>query len=267
MIAEMKSVGLDFPRWQDALEAAYGSGQLFVSGEVRGGQVLQYNDPSGAAIVVLAVEPFGTFVSHLGESNSSGHVSMVNDIIGVIDVLDDSPSLQTSAQPAPTVAELTATIAQGPMLADGKALEYQPLHIAALATQIDVFSDPSLLQAGGHDEPVGTIESFGLRQLNSGATAPHAGARVVVEATAVRRQTNQLTGQDFWECSVHSPFDFSVLIPADHADLATVATDAQGKPQPIVLAGTVQFTAMVASAPGCGGGGECGCGGGGCAHH
>ena len=267
MIAELKSVGLNYPRWQDALEAAYGTGKLFVSGEVRGGQVLQYSDPSGAQLVVLAVEPFGTFASYTGGGTAAGHLSMVNDIIGVIDVVDDSPALQVSAQQAPTIGEITATIVQGPMLADGEPLEYQPLQISALATDVEVFTDPKMLAAAGFDQAAGSVYSTGLQELNSGAVAPHAGGNIVVKATAVSRYTNTLSGQQFWACTVHEPFEFTVLIPADGPDLAAAAVDTSGRPQPVYLAGTVQFTASVVSALGCGGGSACGCGSGGCSHH
>ncbi|KAB1503760.1 hypothetical protein F7230_01195 [Corynebacterium sp. 320] len=267
MIEELKSVGLAFPRWQDALETAYSSGQLFVSGEVRGGQVLQYDDASGARLVVMAVEPFGTFASYFGGVSTSAHVSMVDDIIGVIDVVDDSPALQTSGQQAPVVASVAATIAQGPMLSDEPPLEYQQVQVSALATSVEVFTDPSMLTAAGITGTPGTIEATGLTDLNSGSTSPHASASIVVETSAVGRRTNQLTGQQFWACSVHAPFDFTLLIPADVADIASLAIDDAGAPRSLIIAGQVQFTATVVDAPGCGGSGGCGSGGCGCGGH
>ena len=100
MIPELRSVGLDYPRWQDALEAAYGSGMLTVSGEVRGGQVLQYDDPGGARMVILAVPPYGTFASYVDGSPVTAHVTMLTDIVGLVELVDDSPSLQVAAADA-----------------------------------------------------------------------------------------------------------------------------------------------------------------------
>lgn len=265
MTVELKSVGLDFPRWQDALEAAYSSGRLFVSGEVRGGQVLQYDDPSGSRLVVLAVEPFGTFASFWGGVATSGHLSMVNDIVGVIDVVDDSPALQIAAATAPTIASLTANIVQGPMLADAEALEYQPVELSALAVDVEVFTDAALVATAGYGAEVGVVHSLGLEDLNNPQVADHAGARIVVEVLSISRRTCALSGADFWVGTVHAPFPFSVTIPDTGLDLAAATIGPDGKPRPLFVAGNVQFTANVAQAPGCGGGGcgsgSCGCGG------
>ena len=38
---EMQAIGLNFERWQDAVEAAIASDRLAVTGEVRGGQLIQ----------------------------------------------------------------------------------------------------------------------------------------------------------------------------------------------------------------------------------
>ena len=47
---EMQAIGLNFERWQDAVEAAIASDRLAVTGEVRGGQLIQFTDPSGAQL-------------------------------------------------------------------------------------------------------------------------------------------------------------------------------------------------------------------------
>ena len=38
---EMQAIGLDFERWQDAVEAAIATDRLAVTGEVRGGQLFR----------------------------------------------------------------------------------------------------------------------------------------------------------------------------------------------------------------------------------
>ncbi|MDN8579058.1 hypothetical protein [Corynebacterium bovis] len=257
MIPELRSVGLDYPRWQDALEAAYGSGMLTVSGEVRGGQVLQYDDPGGARMVILAVPPYGTFASYVDGSPVTAHVTMLTDIVGLVELVDDSPSLQVAAADAPVTATVTATVAQGPVLADEDPLQYQPLALTALASSLRVLPDVAAAEAEGLT--VGTVESSGAAALNSGAVAPHAGATVTVEVADATRRTTTLTGQDFWHCTVTAPFPFTVVVPADDSPSATA-------PAPgTVLTGEVQFTATTVDGAGCGGGcGGCGSGGCGC---
>ena len=183
MIPELRSIGMDFPKWQEALEAAYGSGNLGVSGEVRGGQVLQFDDPSGARMVVLAVEPFGSFASYSGGAATTAHLSMLNDIVGVLDVVDDNPALHIAGQQAPTIASLTATIAQGPLLVDAPTLEYHQFHIGALANSVRVYGDSTEFAKDGGLK-VGVVDSKGLQDINSPATAPHATAEIAVVATA-----------------------------------------------------------------------------------
>lgn len=256
MIPELRSVGLDFARWQDALEAAYGSGALRVTGEVRDGQVLQYDDPSGARLVILAVPPYGSFASFSGGAETSAHLSMVDDIIGLVDVVADTPLLQIGAQEAPVLATVTATVAQGPMLADEGELRYQQVQLTALAAQVGVYrTRDEAVRAGILS--VGQVESTGATALNSGAVAPHSGARITVETTGAELRTTALTGQPFWVCSVSAPFDFTVVIPADPD------ATAQDAPAPgTILSGDVQFTLTVSDPASCGGGCGDGCGGG-----
>lgn len=252
MIPELKSVGLDFARWQDALEAAYGSGALRVTGEVRDGQVLQYDDPSGARLVILAVPPYGSFASFSGGIPASAHLTMVNDIIGLVEVVADSPLLQIGAQEAPVLSTLTATVAQGPMLADEDELRYQQVELTALAARVDVHTSREDAARAGILS-VGRVESTGIAELNSGAVAPHAGARITVEITAAEARTTALTGQRFWVCTVSSPFDFTVVVPAD--------PDSPEAPAPgTILSGEVQFTVTASDPASCGGGCGDGCG-------
>lgn len=258
MIPELRSVGLDFARWQDALEAAYGSGALRVTGEVRDGQVLQYDDPSGARLVILAVPPYGSFASFSGGGQTSAHLSMINDIIGLVDVVADSPLLQIGAQEAPVLSTLTATVAQGPMLADEGELRYQPVELTALAAQVGVYRTRDEAARAGILS-VGQVESTGAQALNSGSVAPHAGATITVEVAGAERRTTALTGQPFWVCAVTAPFDFTVVVPA-----APDSTESDTPAPGTILSGDVQFTLTAVDPASCGGGcgdGGCGCGG------
>lgn len=253
MIPELKSVGLDFSRWQDALEAAYGTGALRVTGEVRDGQVLQYDDPSGARLVILAVPPYGSFASFSGGAETSAHLSMVDDIVGVLDIVADSPLLQVRAEGAPVIASLTATIAQGPLLSDEGTLTYQPMQVTALAADVAVHRTRDDAARAGVLR-VGSVESTGLTDLNSGAVTPHAAASVAVEVSTAERRRAALTGQSFWVCTVAAPFEFTVVVPDDGGDDLLPGT---------ILAGSVQFTATAVDPASCSSGG-CGCGSGGC---
>jgi hypothetical protein len=253
MIPELKSVGLDFSRWQDALEAAYGTGALRVTGEVRDGQVLQYDDPSGARLVILAVPPYGSFASFSGGAETTAHLSMADDIVGVLDIVADSPMLQVRAEGAPVIASLTATVAQGPLLSEEGTLTYQPMQVTALAGDVSVHRTRDDAARAGVLR-VGSVESTGLADLNSGAVAPHAAGTVAVEVAAAERRTAALTGQSFWVCTVTAPFEFSVVLPDNGEDALPAGT---------IIAGPVQFTATAVDPASCSSGG-CGCGSGGC---
>lgn len=275
-IPELSSVGLVYPQWQDALEAAYASGKLSVIGEVSGGQVLQYADPSGATLTILAAPPYGSFVGlhPQGRMSTTGHVTMVNDLIGIVDIVADSPMLQVTGADAPVLASFTATVAQGPMIAEQEPLEYQPLSLSALATDVRIFPNAvSFAEAGGTE--VGTVNSRGLDEINNGAASPHAQATVAVEVSEAELKTNELNGQQFWALTCRRPFEFTLAVPADHPDLSAgdALSSTSGAPadnQPFakpgaVISGDVQFAISIndpaACSPGGCGGADCGCGG------
>ena len=80
-----------------------------------------------------------------------------------------------------------------------------------------------------------------------------------MEASDWSSKVNALTGQKFWTARVTSPFEFTVVLPEDAVDEELAQSDA-----PLIVAGTVQFTASTVDAAGCGGAcgsGSCGCGG------
>lgn len=267
IIPELASVGFNFPQWQEALEAAYASGNLMVVGEVEGGQVLQYTDASGAGLTILAAPPFGSFAGFADPNEyrrTSGHVSMIDSIIGVIDIVEDSPMLQVTAQSAPIIHSLTATVAQGPMIADQEPLEYQPISVSALATNLRIYPDSSEFAKSGGLK-IGTIESKGLADMNSGASAPHAQATINVEVSEATTLTNELTGQDFLALTVRQLFEFTILVPVDHPDLGGAESSLQGPGA--IVSGDVQFAVHINNPSACGSGSggcgssDCGCGG------
>lgn len=102
---------------------------------------------------------------------------------------------------------------------------------------------------------VGSVESTGMSDLNSGAVAPHASATVAVEVASADRRMTALTGQAFWVCTVNAPFAFTVVVPADE-NTPEITTGT-------ILAGDVQFTATAVDPASCSSDG-CGCGSGGC---
>ena len=87
MSADLQSIGLGFDRWQDAVEAAIATNQLVVAGEIRGGQLIQFTDASGAQINILAVEPFATFAGFESVTQTFAHVSMVNDVLALCEIV------------------------------------------------------------------------------------------------------------------------------------------------------------------------------------
>ncbi|RAV31550.1 hypothetical protein [Corynebacterium heidelbergense] len=254
MIAELNSIGLNFPRWQDALEAAYASGRLGVLGEVGDGQLLCYDDASGSRLVILAAEPYGCFASFRTGAPTTGHISMVTDIIGVVDIVADTTELHTSGQSAPVLGTVTATVDQGPLFSDAGTLNYQPIALSAIATDVRLNAD-----GAGSQEP--SVVSTGYRDLSAGSTAPHAGAQIRVPLASVRPGRNELTGQSFTIAEVQQPFPFTLLLADDIADPAELgATVVEGA----VVEGTVQFAVSLSAPATCGGAGGCGSGSCGC---
>lgn len=250
--SDLSSIGMRYPRWQDAVEAAIASNQLSVTGEVRGGQLIQFADPSGAELNILAVEPFATFAGFNSTTRTYAHVTMVNDVVGLCDVVDPMGN---------AIASVTANIAQGPLLVDEPTLEWQEMGFTALAVAVDRYdSVDAYLAATG--ETLGSVVSEGAERVNSGAASvPDAAANFSARVLEAEYRTNTLTGERFIHVSVDGAFPFDVVMPA--------GGDAEGSPLPernSVIAGTAVLAGQVAMAAGCGGGcggggGSCGCGG------
>lgn len=294
MIPELRSVGFCAERWQDALESAYAAGALSVIGEVRDGQLLCAQDDSGAQLVVLTAEPYGSYAGFSQGAPAVAHISMADDVIGVLDLVEDSPELQRAGQRAPVVASLNATVAQGALVAEGPALSYQPIALAALAAGVQVTSLHHGEQAGaptggsgtGGEDAGDAVISHGLRDLNNARVAHHSGASVRVTGRNLQRRVNSITGDVFYTLDVQRPFPF-VLAVDEHtightvsAAPAAAPASAASTPAPdsaqgaargddagvlYRIVGDVQFTAQLlgpatcSSSGGCGSA-ACGCG-------
>lgn len=248
MSTDLKSLGLGFDRWQDAVEAAIATNQLSVIGEIRGGQLVQYSDDSGALINILAVEPFATFAGFESVTQTFGNVTMVNDVLAYCEVLDPHGKVMTA---------VTMNLAQGPLLAELDTLEWQQLGISALVVDHHTYETvEEYVRATG--TPLGLLVSEGAQIVasGSGASTPDAAAEFSARVLDAEYRHNQLTGQRFIHATVDGAFPFDVCLP----DAPTLpAKDS-------VIAGTAVMSAMVLSpiGGGCGGGcgsGSCGCGG------
>lgn len=246
---DLSSIGMGYSRWQDAVEAAIASNQLAVTGEVRGGQLIQFSDPSGAQLNILAVEPFATFSGFDSTTRTYAHVTMLNDVVGLCDVVDPMGN---------AIASVTANIAQGPLLVDESTLQWQEMGFTALAIDVQHYgSVDEYLAATG--ETLGTIVSEGAERVNSGAAAaPDAAAAFSARVLEAEYRTNTLTGERFIHVSVDGAFPFDVVMPAGESELPERNS---------VIAGTAVLAGQVAMAAGCGGGGGCGGGSCGCGGH
>ena len=246
MSTDLKSIGLGFDRWQDAVEAASATDRLAVTGEVRGGQLIQYSDDSGAQINILAVEPYATFAGFQSETQAYGNVTMVNDVLAYCEVLNPYGKVMTS---------VTVNLAQGPLLADQGTQEWQELGITALVLDHRLYADPQSYEAET-GEVTGLLISEGAQIVasGSGAAIPDAGAQFSARILEAEYRWNQLTGQRFIHATVDGALPFDVCLP-DAPELPV---------RDSMLAGTAVMTASVLQpiGGGCGGcGGDCACGG------
>lgn len=247
---DLSSIGMGFTRWQDAVEAAIASNQLAVTGEVRGGQLIQFTDPSGAQLNILAVEPFATFAGFESTTRTYAHVSMVNDVVGYCDIVDPQGNVITS---------VTANIAQGPLLVDESTLQWQEMAFTALGVEVKHFASvDEYLSATG--ATLGAIVSEGAEIVGGGKPAtPDAAAQFSARVLESEFRTNSLTGERFIHVSVDGAFPFDVTLSADAFGGALPERNS-------VIAGTAVLTASVAMASGCGCGSG-GCGSGACGGH
>ena len=246
----MQSIGLNFTQWQEAVEAAIATNQLSVVGEIRGGQLIQFTDPSGAQINILAVEPFATFIGFTGITQNFAHVSMVNDVLALLEVVDPRGN---------PVIDLAANLAQGPLLADQETQLWQQIGITAMGLTVHRYNTAADYEAENGTQP-GAFESegAGIITSGSGSTAPHPGARFSARVLEAQWLHNQLTGEKFMHLVMDGEIPFDLCLPGNRGELPSKGT---------ILAGTALLTASILTPmSGCGSGG-CGCGSGGCGGH
>lgn len=245
---EMQALGLNFDKWQDAVEAAIATNQLAVTGEIRGGQLIQFHDPSGAQLNILAVEPFATFLGFEGVTKTFAHVDMLNDVLSYMDIIDPFGN---------SLAHVTANLAQGPLLAEEDTQQWQEVSVAALGLNVVAYPSSEEYEADNGAFPA-AFESEGAEivDTNSAAT-PTALATFAARVMESEWRHNQLTGEKFMHAVMDGAFPFDLCLPASFGGGKLPAKDT-------VLAGTALAVASVnlPSGGGCGGcGGSCGCGG------
>lgn len=248
---EMQAIGLNYERWQDAVEAAISTNQLAVTGEVRGGQLIQFADPSGAQLNILAVEPFATFIGFEGVTQGFAHVSMINDVLAFLDIIDPFGNV---------LAQATANLAQGPLLADEDTQQWQQVELTAMGLNISVFDSTDAYEAAKGSYPA-TFESAGadIVAAGSGAETPTPGCTFAARVMESEWRHNQLTGERFMHLVMDGAFPFDLCLPESFGDLPVKDS---------VLAGSAMLTASIAlPTGGCGGEGGCACGSGGCGGH
>lgn len=245
---EMQAIGLNYERWQDAVEAAISTNQLAVTGEVRGGQLIQFADASGAQLNILAVEPFATFIGFDSVTQGFAHVSMINDVLAYLDIIDPFGTV---------LAQATANLAQGPLLVDEDTQQWQQVELTAMGLDVTHFDSTEAYESEKSSYPA-TFESEGAQIVasGSGAAAPTPGCTFAARVMESEWRHNQLTGQRFMHLVMDGVFPFDLCLPESFGELP--AKDS-------VLAGMAMLTASIAMPTGgCGGEGGCGCGSGGC---
>lgn len=248
MSNDLHSLGMKFDKWQDAVEAAISTNKLSVIGEVRGGQLIQYADSSGAQINILAVDPFATFAGFDSVAQSFAHVQMLNDVVALCEIVD------YNGNPITTV---TCNLAQGPLLVDEPEQRWQQIGLTVLANSVQHFpSEEEYLSANGADS-LGVATSAGAQSLGDGSKAPTAAIDVAARVLEAEYRTNGLTGDRYIHATVDGDFAFDVCLPD------SIALPEKGS---VLKVDGVMAGSLIAPT-GCGGAGGCGCGSGGCGGH
>lgn len=249
---DLFAMGMKYDKWQDAVEAAISTNRLSVIGEPRGGQLVQYSDPSGAQINILTVEPFATFAGFEAQAQSFAHVSMINDVLALCEIVDYNGQLVTT---------LTCNLSQGPLIAEHPEQRWQQVGITALLDNegLRLFSSVDEYKAET-DQEVGSVVSEGAQAIttSSGMVTPTAAADISVRVLEAEYRHNELTGQRFIHATVDGSFALDVCIP-DTIELPEKNS---------VLTGKATMVGSIIAPQGCGdGSGGCGSGGCGCGGH
>lgn len=244
LTTDLSAIGLGFNRWQDAVEAAIASNRLAVTGEVRGGQLIQYSDASGSQLNILAVEPFATFAGFDSTTRAYAHITPLNDVVVLAEIIDPHGNPMTSA---------TLNLAQGPLIADEPTLQWQELGVTALVVSHDTYASTDAYLQAHPGEVVGELRSPGAEAVAAGEPkAPDAGATFTARVLGAEYRTSELTGQRFIHVSLDAAFPFDACLP-----------DGELPERGSVIAATAVLAGSIpAPTGGCGGcGGSCGCGG------
>lgn len=253
MNSDLQSIGLGFDTWQEAIEAAIASDNLSVFGEVRGGQLVRFEDPSGAQLYILGVEPFSTYAGFAGSSRLTGHVSAVNDVLALVDVIDDVPTSPTYEK---TLTTLTCNLAQGPMVVDEPTLTFETVAITALALSVQVDGDEQAYvdRTGTHPGRFYFAGAAPITQPGESSGAPDASAELSGVVTNAETRVNTLTGDEYWVVRLRGPVPMDVALPAD----------VEPAPEPgTVVSGVFMLVGEILPPAGCSDDGY-GCGTGGC---
>ncbi len=253
MNSDLKSIGLGFDTWRHAIEAAIGSEDLAVFGEVRGGQLVRFEDPSGARLLILGVEPYSTFAGFAGGSRVTGHVSAVDDVLAMIDVVDDVPTSPTFEK---TVTSLTCNLEQGPMIVDEPPLTFEQVSLTALALAVQLDESAAAYEDRTGYRP-GRFYSSGaapILQPGESTGRPDASAELSGVVERAEKRVTSLTGDEFWVVRVNTPLPMDVTLPGD----------IEPEPAPgTVVSGSFMMVGEVIPPAGCGSGscgsGSCGC--------
>ncbi|PRQ10557.1 hypothetical protein C1Y63_10945 [Corynebacterium sp. 13CS0277] len=250
----LASIGMSFDTWQQAMQAAIASGRLEVTGEIRGGQLVQFSDPSGAQLNMLAVEPYATYAGFASTAAANAHVTMVNDVLALAEIVTDNGT---------PISTITCNLAQGPLLVEEPTLEWEQLALTAMGMDVAVFDNSEAFRAAG-GQAVGLVVSQGAAVVatGDGSRVPDASAQIAVEVVGAEYRYTALTNQRFIHLDVISPVPMDVCIPD------TPALPAPGS----IVAGTAMLVGSIKPPAGCGdgdgcGSGGCGCGSGGCGSH
>ncbi|MDO4686034.1 MAG: hypothetical protein Q4A92_05755 [Corynebacterium sp.] len=246
MTFDLPSLGMDYPRWQDAVEAAIASGNLEVTGEVRGGQLIQFTDGSGAQINILAVEPYATWTGFRSSTAALAHILMFNDVLALCELVTNDGA---------TITTLTCNLAQGPLLVDEPMLEWEQVALTALVLEHQSYADDAEYLAEKGFEFLPKLESPGalIIATNNGAQTPDASGQLTARIKHAEYRTNNLTGQKFIHATLEQPSFLDVCLP--DGPLPSIGT---------IIEGNIVLTGSILPPAGCGD--SCGSCGGGCGH-
>lgn len=250
MNTDLRAIGLDRGGWRATIEAAIGTDRLSVVGEPRGGQLVRYDDPSGAQLYILGVEPYSTYAGFTGRRSATAHVTAVDDVLALVEVLDDDPA---SPDYETAVAALTCNLAQGPLIVDAGTQSFEQVALTALAV------DAAVVDADGADAGEPAITATGAQPVlhPDGTRLPDASARIRATVRSAERRVGELGGQAFWLLDLDLPVPMDVCLPAG---------EGPGPAAGDTVAGLFQLVGEILAPAGCGDGGcgSGGCGSGGC---